>query len=89
VRSRPASCGASSPDDRDRAFVSHSPPFGLGDDEDHAHIGFESFLRLIDRHEPSLWLHGHVHLYGLEGQRVTRRGETKVVNVFGHRIIEV
>jgi uncharacterized protein len=72
-----------------RAFVSHSPPFGLGDDEDHAHIGFESFLRLIDRHEPSLWLHGHVHLYGLEGQRVTRRGETKVVNVFGHRIIEV
>lgn len=70
-------------------FVTHSPPFGLGDAEDHAHVGFESFLGLIDRHEPRLWLHGHVHLYGLERQRVVRRGETKVVNVFGHRIIEV
>jgi Icc-related predicted phosphoesterase len=72
-----------------RIFVSHSPPFGFGDDEDPAHIGFASFLSLIDRHEPSLWLHGHVHLYGPEGQRVVRRGETKVVNVFGHRIIDV
>lgn len=72
-----------------RVFVTHSPPFGLGDAEDQAHVGFESFLELIDRYEPSLWLHGHVHLYGPEGQRVVRRGETKVVNVFGHRIIEV
>ena len=70
-------------------FVTHSPPLGLGDAEDQAHVGFESFLGLIDRHEPSLWLHGHVHLYGPEGQRVTHRGETKVINVFGHRILEV
>jgi len=74
---------------RPRVFVSHSPPFGLGDGEDQAHIGFESFLSLIDRHEPSLWLHGHVHLYGPQGRRITHRGETKVINVFGHRIIEV
>ena len=70
-------------------FVTHSPPFGLGDAEDPAHIGFESFLGLIDRHEPRLWLHGHLHLYGLKEQRVMSRGETKVVNVYGHRIIEV
>jgi predicted phosphodiesterase len=74
---------------RPRVFVSHSPPFGLGDEEDPAHVGFEPFLGLIDRHEPSLWLHGHIHLYGPEGGRVTHRGETKVINVFGHRIIEV
>ncbi len=72
-----------------QVFVTHSPPLGLGDAEDQAHVGFESFLSLIDRHEPSLWLHGHVHLYGPEGGRVTHRGETKVVNVFGHRILEV
>jgi Icc-related predicted phosphoesterase len=70
-------------------FVTHSPPFGLGDEEDQAHVGFESFLPLINHHEPSLWLHGHVHLYGPEGGRVAHRGETKVVNVFGHRILEV
>jgi Icc-related predicted phosphoesterase len=72
-----------------QVFVTHAPPFGLGDREDPAHIGFEAFLGLIDRHKPSLWLHGHVHLYGPEGQRFTHRGETKVVNVFGHRILEV
>ena len=72
-----------------RVFVTHSPPFGLGDAEDPAHVGFESFLDLIDRHEPSLWLHGHLHLYGPKEQRVVSRGDTKVVNVYGHRIIEV
>ena len=69
-------------------FVTHSPPFGLGDEEDPAHVGFESFLGLIDRHEPSLWLHGHVHLYGADQQRVVSRGDTKVVNVFGHLILD-
>jgi uncharacterized protein len=72
-----------------RIFVTHSPPFGLGDAEDHAHVGFESFLGLIDRHEPSLWLHGHEHLYGPDQQRVTHRGKTRVINVFGHLILEV
>lgn len=70
-------------------FVSHAPPFGLGDREDVCHTGFESYLKLIDRHHPSLWLHGHVHLYGPEPERVTKRGSTRVVNVFGHRILEV
>jgi Icc-related predicted phosphoesterase len=70
-------------------FVTHSPPFGLGDREDLAHVGFESFVDLIDRHGPPLWLHGHVHLYGPNQQRVTQRGETKIINVFGHRILDV
>ncbi len=74
---------------RPTVFVAHSPPFGLGDEEDQAHTGFESFLDLIDRHEPSLWLHGHVHLYGPDQRRVTSRGPTRVINVFGHRILEV
>jgi Icc-related predicted phosphoesterase len=72
-----------------QVFVSHAPPFGLGDREDPAHVGFESFVGLMDRHEPSLWLHGHVHLYGPEVHRVTHRGGTKIINVFGHRILEV
>jgi len=72
-----------------RIFVTHSPPFGLGDREDQAHVGFEPFVDLIDRHEPPLWLHGHVHLYGPDQQRVTQRGETKIINVYGHRILDV
>lgn len=72
-------------------FVTHAPPSGLGDREDTCHRGFEAFLSLIDRHEPSLWLHGHVHLYGPEtaDRRVTGRGATRVVNVYGHQILEL
>ena len=72
-------------------FVTHAPPFGLGDREDVCHTGFEAFLGLMDRHEPRTWLHGHVHLYGPKEKedREKRRGATKVVNVYGHRILEV
>lgn len=72
-------------------FVTHASPLGHGDAEDHAHVGFESFVGLVDAFEPSLWLHGHVHLYGhdLEKQRVTKRGGTKIVNVYGHHFVEV
>src|SRR5215216_6279879 len=72
-----------------RIFATHSPPFGLGDQEDVAHVGFESFVDLIDRHEPPLWLHGHVHLYGPDQERVRQKGDTKIVNVYGHRILDV
>lgn len=76
---------------RPGVFVSHAPPLGLGDREDRAHKGFEPFLALIDRHEPEQWLHGHVHLYGPRERenRETRRGGTRVVNVYGHRVLEV
>jgi Icc-related predicted phosphoesterase len=70
-------------------FATHSPPFGLGDRDDVAHVGFESFVNLIDRHAPALWLHGHVHLYGPDQERVRQKGGTKIINVYGHRILEV
>ncbi len=72
-----------------RVFVTHAPPFGLGDREDRAHVGFESFVGLIDRHRPPLWLHGHIHLYGPNDRRVAGRGGTRVVNVYGHRILDL
>jgi uncharacterized protein len=70
-------------------FASHSPPFGLGDQGDVAHVGFESFLDLIDRYHPPFWLHGHVHLYGLDQERVRQKGDTNILNVYGHRILDV
>jgi Icc-related predicted phosphoesterase len=77
--------------DKPDVFVTHASPRGLGDREDPAHEGFETFLSLIDRHEPPLWLHGHVHLYGPEvgSLRVTKRGKTRVVNAYGHQVLEV
>jgi Icc-related predicted phosphoesterase len=57
--------------------------------EDVAHVGFRSFVDLIDRHQPPLWLHGHVHLYGPKQERVIQKDATMIVNVYGHRIIDV
>ena len=70
-------------------FVTHAAPLGLGDREDLCHTGFESFLGLVDRYEPPLWLHGHIHLMSPLEERETSRGETRILNVYGHRILEV
>lgn len=70
-------------------IVTHSPPLGVGDGEDFAHRGFESFLGIMDKHHPDLWLHGHVHLYGAKQSRLNTYGQTKVVNVYSNHFIEV
>lgn len=72
-----------------RIFATHSPPFGLGDQQDVAHVGFRSFVDLIKNQQPILCLHGHIHLYGPDQERVVQKGATKIVNVYGHRILEV
>lgn len=74
---------------RPRIFVTHSPPFGLGDQKDMAHVGFRSFVDLIESQQPTLCLHGHIHLYGPDQERVVQKGTTRIVNVYGHRILEV
>ena len=61
--------------------VTHTPPRGLGDQEDLPHQGFEAFLDLIDRYHPQYLLHGHVHLrYGQNLPRTHSRGDTQVIN---------
>jgi len=71
-----------------RIFVTHSPPFKLGDAKDHAHVGFESFVGMMDRHRPELWLHGHVTTASVPDLRVDV-GRTTLVNVTGSVLIEL
>jgi Icc-related predicted phosphoesterase len=68
-------------------LVTHSPPFGVGDGPDHAHVGFKAFNTLIARFKPKLLLHGHQHTYtGLRPGTLV--GSTNVFNVFPYRLIE-
>jgi Icc-related predicted phosphoesterase len=71
-------------------LVTHSPPFGVGDGPDPAHIGFRAFNTLIDRFKPRLMLHGHQHrYYGPYGiPRSTQLGATRVLNVYPYQLIE-
>ncbi len=61
--------------------LSHAAPRGVGDAEDHSHLGFEAFLKLIEEYHPQYLLHGHVHLN--YGHSIPRRQEyrgTQVIN---------
>ncbi len=70
--------------------VTHAPPKGIGDDDDIAHRGFESLLRLIDRYHPQYLLHGHIHLnYGQDQIREREYNGTKIINVFERYTLDI
>ena len=69
--------------------VTHAPPRSIHDGPDHAHTGFDVFLRLMDVVKPRLLLHGHAHVYRRDAVTVTRYKQTEVVNVYPYRVIEL
>ncbi len=69
-------------------LISHAPPLGVGDGDDAPHRGFAAFHRLIARISPRLMIHGHVHPYGRVVPTLSMNG-TNVVNVVGHRVLEL
>ncbi len=69
-------------------LITHAAPYGMGDGVDICHRGFKAFLSFIDRFEPSVVVHGHVHLDDRNANRVIMRGKTKVINVYGAYLLE-
>lgn len=70
--------------------VTHAPAFGLHDDEDRCHRGFDVFNELIEKYQPKFFLHGHVHMnYGRKFPREDTVGQTRVINAFEKYIIEI
>ena len=71
-------------------LLTHAPAYNLGDAEDLAHIGFKSFVRLLDRFSPCLMVHGHVHMnYGMKIKREIQYKNTRIVNAYEKYIIEI
>ena len=69
-------------------LVTHAPPYGLGDRDDPAHVGFEAFNDLIDSLSPRLLVHGHIHPHGFF-QPDRQKGDTKIVNAVPHKLLEL
>ena len=70
--------------------ITHAPPRHVHDAEDLCHRGFKSFRKLIDRNAPRYFIHGHIHAnFPDPGARVTLVNQTRVINTFGHHIIEI
>jgi Icc-related predicted phosphoesterase len=65
-------------------FISHNSPRRIHDREDEIHTGFSGLNTYIERSTPRLLLHGHQHQ-----ERETIVGKTRVLGIFGWKIIEL
>jgi calcineurin-like phosphoesterase family protein len=68
--------------------LAHAPPRRPGGDADAAHAGFDALTHVVDRLQPPLLLHGHVHPYG-GTQRDELHGRTIVRNVVGRHVFAI
>jgi predicted phosphodiesterase len=71
-------------------LITHSPLFGIHDDDSQAHQGFRALNILIRLARPRYLFHGHTHFYrnNLEDS-VTQVKQTIVMNVFPYKVIEI
>jgi Icc-related predicted phosphoesterase len=65
-------------------FLSHNSPRGIHDKEDEVHFGFEGLNAYVRRTKPKLLIHGHQHV-----DEETRLGQTRIVGVHGHSLLDV
>lgn len=71
-------------------LVTHAPAYGVNDDEDTCHKGFEIFGELVEKYQPKYFVHGHIHMsYGTQFKREDAIGNTKVINAYNHYIVEI
>jgi len=69
-------------------LLTHASPYGMNDRPDPTHVGFRVFVRFMDRFRPKYLLHGHVHLYDLNAQRSVTYGQTEIINVYDHYLLD-
>jgi uncharacterized protein len=65
--------------------VTHAPPRHINDEEDLCHRGFHIYRKFLEKYEPQIFLHGHIHkLFDNDDERITRYYNTKVINCYGY-----
>ena len=71
-------------------LITHSPPFGIHDEETLAHQGLKAINWLIRVAKPRYHFHGHTHFQRRNlSASETNQNMTKIVNVFPYKTIEV
>lgn len=70
-------------------FLTHAPPLGIHDKKDPCHTGFKCYLWFLRKFKPKYMIHGHIHLYDIQDQRITPFDSTIVINAFSHYILEI
>jgi len=71
-------------------LITHSPPFGIHDDDTHAHQGLKAINWLIRVAKPRYHFHGHTHFQRRNiSPSETNHGLTKIMNIYPYKILEV
>lgn len=70
-------------------LVAHSPPYGIHNGVDRTHIGFKAFLWLMKVFKPRYLFHGHRHVYNPTELTETQFMETKVINIYPFKVLEI
>ena len=69
-------------------FLTHASPRHIHDKEDPCHKGFDCYNWFIKKFKPTYLIHGHIHLYDIREQRITKVDETTVINAYAHHVLE-
>jgi Icc-related predicted phosphoesterase len=71
-------------------LISHSPPYGIHDEDTQAHCGLRALNWLIRIAKPRYHFHGHTHFYRQNlAPSVTQVGSTRIINVYPYKVIEI
>ena len=64
-------------------LLTHSPAYHINDAEDLPHVGFTSFVTLLEKYSPKYFIHGHVHAtYGGNYKRRSTYNNTLIINSY-------
>jgi len=71
-------------------LITHSPPFGIHDEDSHAHQGLKAINWLLRVAQPRYLFHGHTHFQRRNiSPSETDLGITRIVNIFPYKVLEV
>ena len=70
-------------------LLTHSPPYKLNDRDDIPHRGFKAFRVFMKLFNPKYLIHGHVHLYDQNTERITHFHKTQIINAYDHFILNL
>lgn len=71
-------------------LITHSPPFGIHDEDSQSHQGLRAINWLLRVSAPRYHFHGHTHFHRRNlSPSETTQGLTKIMNVYPYKLVEV
>jgi Icc-related predicted phosphoesterase len=68
-------------------LLCHSPPFGINDESDPAHIGFKALKKYLEEKKPKYLFHGHTYP---QGNKIIKKFlDTEIIYVYGDMVISI